>query len=56
MTARNESNSAERMAYFDTRAAIAFYQGKYTEADRDWQQAAKSARNSSVRKIQTWSR
>ena len=41
MTARNESNSAERMAYFDTRAAIAFYQGKCTEADRDWQQAAK---------------
>ena len=41
MAARNESNSAERMAYFDTRAAIAFYQGKYTDADRDWQQAAK---------------
>jgi|SoiMethySBSTD1v2_1073268.scaffolds.fasta_scaffold2108642_1 hypothetical protein len=29
------------MAYLDARAAIAFNRGKYTEADRNWQQAAK---------------
>jgi hypothetical protein len=36
-----ESNSPEWMAYLDARAAIAFNRGKYTEADRNWQQAAK---------------